>query len=207
MKLIYRIPRFFCLVYFKTFHGLRIVGRENFDLIAKRGGLIASNHVSYYDPPLLSVIPKSELYFLARKTLWNTGWMAWLFPRLNAIPVDQENADMTALKRIIRLVKEGSRVAIFPEGQRTVTGEILPGEPGVGLVLGKTMAPVLPVRIFGAFEAWPRTQSRPKWFKKITLVVGKPIEFEASEGRGKEVYTAYSQRIMDAVAELRLPEK
>ena len=207
MTFLYRFLRFCWWVYFKIFHRLKVVNRENFKLIADRGGLVASNHVSYYDPPLLAQIPKDSLHFLARKTLWNTGWMAWLIPRLNAIPVDQENPDMTALKRIIRLIKDGERVVVFPEGQRSLSGEVLPGQPGVGLVLGKTKAPVLPVRIFGAYEAWPRERKRPKWFKKITLVVGKPVEFDDANAKGRDAYTGYSQRIMDAIAEIKLPEK
>ena len=207
MTFLYRLLRFCWWAYFKIFHRLKIVNRENFKLIAGRGGLVASNHVSYFDPPLLSAIPNDDLYYLARKTLWDTGWLGWLITRLNAVPVDQENPDMTALKRIIRLIKEGERVVVFPEGQRSLDGEILPGQPGVGLVLAKTKAPVLPVRIFGAYEAWPRDQKRPKWFRKITLVVGKPVEFDDANAKGREAYTAYSQRIMDAIAELKLPEK
>ncbi|MEM0897741.1 MAG: lysophospholipid acyltransferase family protein [Verrucomicrobiota bacterium] len=199
MSLLYRLVRRLAWMYFKLVHRVRIVNAENFELVGERGCLVASNHVSYYDPPLLSLVSKGALYFLARKTLWDEAWSAWLYPRLNAIPVDQEGSDMTALKKIIRLVQDGGRVVIFPEGQRSMDGEMLPGEPGVGLVLAKTRAPVIPVRIRGAFESWPRSEKHPKWFQSITLVVGKPVEFEGDLGKGKEAYLAYSQRVMDAV--------
>ncbi|MEM9478934.1 MAG: lysophospholipid acyltransferase family protein [Verrucomicrobiota bacterium] len=200
MSFFYRFVRCLVWIYFKLFHRVRIVNAKNFELIGDRGCLVASNHVSFFDPPLLSLVPRSALHFLARKTLWDTAWAAWLFPRLNAIPVDQEGSDMTALKKIIRLVQDGGRVVIFPEGQRSMDGKMLPGEPGVGLVLAKTKAPVVPVRISGAYESWPRSQKLPKLFKRITLVVGEPLEFKDDLGKGKEAYTAYSQRVMDAIA-------
>ena len=63
---------------------------------------------------------------------------------------------MSALKTIIKLVKGGECAIVFPEGERTLDGKMGPAQPGLGLVIAKTLAPVVPMRIFGAYEAFPR---------------------------------------------------
>ena len=83
--------------------------------------LIASNHESFLDPPLVGVGYDKAVYMLARKTLFR-GLGAWLYPKLNAIPIDQERPDMTSLKKIIKLLRQGNQVVIFPEGARTLDG-------------------------------------------------------------------------------------
>jgi 1-acyl-sn-glycerol-3-phosphate acyltransferase len=80
----------------------------------------------------------------------------WLLPKLNVIPVDQEGSDRSALKALIRILRAGQATLVFPEGARTLDGNLQPAQPGLGLVIAKTLAPVVPMRIFGAHEAWPR---------------------------------------------------
>jgi 1-acyl-sn-glycerol-3-phosphate acyltransferase len=128
-----------------------------------------------------------------------------VLPRLNVIPVDQEGIDRRALKTLIQVVRAGNGALVFPEGSRTVDGQLQPGMPGIGLVIAKTRAPVVPMRIFGAHEALPRDQGRLR-FHPITIVVGEPIRFSEAdlEGSGKEVYGRLSQRVMDAIAQIKL---
>jgi len=123
---------------------------------------------------------------------------------LNVIPVDSEGGkDRTALKALIRILRAGEGTVIFPEGQRTPHGELQPAQPGLGLVIAKTLAPVVPMRVFGAFDAWPIHEKWPRP-GKVTIVVGEPIHFtqEDVESGGKEVYQRLSQRVMDAIAAL-----
>jgi 1-acyl-sn-glycerol-3-phosphate acyltransferase len=82
---------------FRTLFGLKIVGEEN--LITDGSVLVASNHQSFLDPPLIGNLYKTEMVFLARKTLF-IGFFKWLYPQWNAIPVDQERPDMASLKTI-----------------------------------------------------------------------------------------------------------
>ena len=122
------------------------------------------------------------------------------------IPVDQEGIDRSALKALIRILKSGHAALVFPEGSRTLDGNLQPGLPGVGLVIAKTLAPVVPMRIFGAHEALPRGGGRLR-FKPITVVVGEPIYFtEADLQRtgSRDLYARLSQRVMDAIAALKL---
>jgi 1-acyl-sn-glycerol-3-phosphate acyltransferase len=105
-----------------------------------------------------------------------------------------------------QLVRAGNGALVFPEGSRTLDGNLQAGMPGIGLVIAKTRAPVVPMRIFGAHEALPRGSGRPRLFHPITVVVGEPIHFTEAdfEGSGKEVYGRLSQQVMDAIAKIEL---
>ena len=188
----------------RIFFRLRVVHRER--MINHGPVILASNHQSFLDPPLVGSVSDRGVYFLARRTLLDGWFMGWILPKLNVIPVDSEGGkDRTALKALIRILRAGQGTVVFPEGQRTLQGDLQPAQPGLGLVIAKTLAPVVPMRIFGAYEAW---SVHEKWPRpgRITIVVGEPIFFTAQdlEAGGKEVYQRLSQRVMDAIAALRM---
>jgi 1-acyl-sn-glycerol-3-phosphate acyltransferase len=163
------------------------------------------NHQSYLDPPLAGTTCDRAVYFLARRSLLDVPLLGRLLPKLNVIPVNQEGIDRSALKALIRVLRAGNAALVFPEGSRTVDGSLQPAEPGLGLVIAKTLAPVVPMRIFGAHEALPRGDGGLH-FVPITIVVGEPIFFTAADlnAPAKELYERLSQRVMDAIAALRL---
>jgi 1-acyl-sn-glycerol-3-phosphate acyltransferase len=188
----------------RLFFRFRILHRER--MIQNGPLILAMNHQSYFDPPLGGNASDRAIYYLARRTLLDVPLLGWLLPKLNVIPVDQEGIDRRALKMLIQVVRAGHGALVFPEGSRTLDGQLQPGLPGIGLVIAKTRAPVVPMRIFGAHEALPRGSGRPRLFHPITVVVGEPIHFSDAEldGTGKEVYGRLSQRVMDAIAEIEL---
>ncbi|MEP6822537.1 MAG: lysophospholipid acyltransferase family protein [Chthoniobacterales bacterium] len=187
----------------KIFFRFRVQHRER--RIAKGPVIIAMNHESYLDPPLAGIASGREMYFLARNTLLDVPVLGWFLPRFNVIPVDQEGNDRSALKALIRILKQGRGTVVFPEGARTLDGKLQPALPGLGFVIAKTLAPVLPMRIFGAHEALPRGGKRVK-FRRLTIVIGEPIYFTAAdlEPRSKELYGKLSERVMMAIAALQL---
>jgi 1-acyl-sn-glycerol-3-phosphate acyltransferase len=180
----------------------RVLHRDR--MINKGPAILASNHQSYLDPPLVGNASDRAIYFLARKTLLDVPVLGRLLPKLNVIPVDQEGSDRSALKALIRVLRAGEGVLVFPEGARTIDGELQPALPGVGLVIAKTLAPVVPVRIFGAREALPRGGGGLH-FHPITVVVGEPIYFTAADLQppAKDLYARLSNRVMDAIAALK----
>ena len=187
----------------KLLFRFRVIHRER---IIKEGPVIlAMNHQSYLDPPLAGLDAGREMHFLARKTLLDTPLLGFLLPRMNVVPVDQEGNDRSALKALLRVLKAGNGTIVFPEGARTPDGELQPGLPGLGFVIAKTLAPVVPMRIFGAREALARGEGRVR-FVPITIVVGEPIHFTKAdlEPGGKELYQQLTQRVMDAITALRL---
>ena len=168
--------------------------------------ILAANHQSFADPPLVGSVSDRAVYFLARRSLLKGWFMGWILPKLNVIPVDSETGrDRTALKALIRILRAGQGTVVFPEGQRTSDGKLQPAQPGLGLVIAKTLAPVVPMRIFGAYDAWPIHEKWPRT-GRITIVVGEPIFFTQGDvaAGGKEVYQRLSQRVMDAIAALRM---
>jgi 1-acyl-sn-glycerol-3-phosphate acyltransferase len=188
----------------RIFFRLRVLHRER--MINHGPVILAANHQSFLDPPLVGSASDRAIYFLARRTLLDGPIFGWLLPKLNVIPVDSEGRkDRTALKALIRILKAGEGTLVFPEGQRTPDGHLQPALPGVGLVIAKTLAPVVPMRIFGVYEAWPLHKKWPR-LGKVTVVVGEPIYFTEQdlEPAGKDLYLRLSQRVMDAIAALSI---
>jgi 1-acyl-sn-glycerol-3-phosphate acyltransferase len=187
----------------RVFFRLRVVHRER--MINEGPVILASNHESYLDPPLVGSVADRAIFFLARKTLLAGPFFGWLLPKLNVIPIDQEGSDRSALKALIRILRAGGGTLVFPEGERTLDGRLGPVLPGLGFIIAKTLAPVVPMRIFGAREALPRGSGRVR-FCPITVVVGKPIYFTAADLQppGKDLYLRLSRRVMDAIAALSI---
>lgn len=187
----------------RLFFHFRVLHRERMT----QGGpvILAMNHQSFLDPPLAGINCDRAIYFLARRSLLDSPVLGWLLPKLNVIPVEQEGIDRSALKALIRVIKAGNGALVFPEGSRTPDGSLQPALPGVGLVIAKTRAPVVPMRIFGAFDAWPIGGKLRLW-KPITVVIGEPIFFSEAElgSNDKDRYAKLSRRVMDAIAALKL---
>ena len=196
---LYRFSQFLA----RTCFDYRIVHRER--ILEEGGAILAMNHESYLDPPLAGIACHREIHYLARKTLLDWPILGPILPKLNVVPVDQERADMSALKNVIRLVRAGHSTVIFPEGARTLDGLFGPALPGLGLIIAKTLAPVVPMRIFGARAAFPRG-GKPRLFTPITLVVGEPIFFTKADlvGEGRDLYQRLSERVMARIAAIRL---
>src|SRR5204862_2430112 len=171
----------------QLFFGFRMINRER--AIQTGPVILPVNHQSFLDPPLAGNACDRAIFFLAKKSLMNVPVLGWLLPKLNVIPVNLEGGDRSALKALIRVLSAGECALVFPEGTRTPDGNLQPAQPGLGLVIAKTRAPVVPMRIFGAYDAWPIHEKWPRR-GRITIVVGEPIFFMQAdiEAGGKEVY-------------------
>ncbi len=167
--------------------------------------IIAVNHSSFVDPPLAGICSRRAVYYLARKNLLEWPVFGPLFPDMNVIPVERDGNDMSALREVIKKIREGNGVVLFPEGTRSKDGNLQPARAGIGLVIAKTMAPVLPMRIFGAYEAFPKGSKLPRC-GPITVVIGHPIHFtrEDIEPATRDTYQRLSDRVMAAIAALTI---
>jgi 1-acyl-sn-glycerol-3-phosphate acyltransferase len=178
--LIYRIARILFRIYFTIFHRVSITGlAELKKFIEQRGGapvILAANHESYLDPPLVGMIFPYSLRFIAWDGLFAIPIFSSLLKALGAVPVSQENKSSAAglLREVIGFIKDGHSVLIFPEGERSPDGSLLPFEGGVALIASRTGSPIIPVWIEGTFEAYPLF----RWFprpKKVSAAFGAPI--------------------------------
>src|SRR5438309_8929826 len=201
MNLYYWLGYHFSRLAGRCFFRLRVIHRER--MIQSGPAILAMNHQSYLDPLLAGVTCDRAIYFLARRTLLDAPLLGWLLPKLNVIPVNQEGVDRSAIKALIRILQAGNGALIFPEGSRTLDGNLQPAEPGLGLVIAKTLAPVVPMRIFGAHEGLPRGGVGFD-FVPITIMIGEPIFFNVADlaPAGKNLYQRLSERVMAAIAAL-----
>ena len=163
-----------------------------------------ANHQSFLDPPLVGGLYRNEVFFLARKTLLDAPGLKQALPQCNVIPIDQTRPDPASIIQVLRTVKNGGRIVIFPEGSRCEDGEIHDAMPGIGLILSKLAhVPVQPIRIEGAYDCLPPHRSTLK-FCPITLSVGDPIQFTPEElrAKGRDAQRAIGKKIMDAIRAL-----
>jgi 1-acyl-sn-glycerol-3-phosphate acyltransferase len=192
------------VVYDMAFRG-EVVGLEH---LPRTGGfLLAANHASFIDPPMIGCqIPRQIAYF-ARKTLWRGGFASWWLDTVGTIPVDRDGGqDISAIKRVLKALREERALILFPEGTRTPDGHFQPAKPGVGFIACKTQVPVVPVRIVGSFEAFGK--GRPlRLGTPVTIVFGPPLAPSDYDDRkaGKERAQVASDRIMAAIRRLEPP--
>jgi 1-acyl-sn-glycerol-3-phosphate acyltransferase len=172
------------------------------------GFIVASNHLSFLDPPLIGCHIPHQLAFFARKTLWKPGLAAWWLTTIECIPVDRDGgSDVSALRKTISSVAGGRGVILFPEGTRSPNGQLQEAKPGVGMLACKTGAPVVPARIFGSYEALGKGR-RPQIPRPVDIVYGRPllpVEFDPGPSAGKARYQIAADRILAAIAALQRP--
>src|SRR5271170_1088018 len=183
-----------------SFHGIRIEGRGN---VPPGGCLIVSNHVSFMDPTTVGWAVAREIYYLGRKSLFKPPFWSWFLPICNVLPIDRDGRDVSGLRRIIKMLKDGHGVLLFPEGTRSTDGTLQPAEPGAGLVALKAAVPILPVRVFGTFESLSRHTGRLR-FHPIRVVIGKPyLPTVPEERREKDWYGPVAREMMERIAALK----
>jgi 1-acyl-sn-glycerol-3-phosphate acyltransferase len=191
-------------VYRMWFRG-EVVGQENFPTTGPF--LIASNHASHLDPPIVGCQVARQMRFFARKSLWNSRLSSWWLDKVETIPVDRDSGDIGAIKRVLQALKENRAVVLFPEGTRSPDGHLQKAKAGVGFMACKTGAPVVPCRVYGSFAAFGKGDKFPHFGTSVTIVFGPPIPAGDYDDptAGKARYEVAAQRIMDRIAALPEP--
>lgn len=189
--------------------GLRLCFRlrgEGEERVPSGGLLLVSNHASYLDPVAVGSVVPREIHYLARRSLFR-GPMAGLLTSVNTIPTAREHPEPAALRRILGLLAAGCGVLIFPEGTRSTDGRLQPAEPGAGFLAAQAQVPILPVRVFGSFEALPRSSRFPR-AAPIRVVIGSPYQPRPiGEGESKkEYYRSLAEEMMRRIGEIRETE-
>ncbi len=171
--------------------------------------ILAANHVSFADPPLIGAAIERPVTFLARETLFDVPLLNPLIRSLNAIPVDRDGGSPGGLRTVLSRLEAGAAVLLFPEGTRSPDGRLQSARSGIGLIVIRTTAPVIPIRIFGLYEIWGRHRKFPK-LGPVGVKYGRPLDFHelraeavtASKQRTKAIYDEISREIMAAIGRL-----
>ncbi|MBP3513790.1 MAG: 1-acyl-sn-glycerol-3-phosphate acyltransferase [Elusimicrobiaceae bacterium] len=186
-------------VYFRTFYDFKAEGLEN---IPKTGALIiAGNHLSNADPPAIGSFAGlvRDSRFVAKKELFSVPGLGWFFRRSGYIPVDRARTigDFGALKEVVHALEQGQSVVMFPEGTRSKTGKPQKPKSGIGFLVYKTGAPVLPVKVEGTF-GWP-------WVRKIRVKFGTVIHLEKDPAlEPKAQYKQFANEVMEAINSIHI---
>jgi 1-acyl-sn-glycerol-3-phosphate acyltransferase len=169
--------------------------------------ILAANHASFLDPPLVGAALPRMVVMLARRSLFRFPGFGRLLRLWHAVPVDPKSGSAAALKTILSRLAAGNAVLIFPEGARSFDGRPQPARAGLGLVVVKSKAPVVPVRIWGSHEAYGRGSLFPRP-KRITVKYGRPLLFGAlreeaalcPKPRLKQICLEVADRVMTEIA-------
>jgi len=159
-------------LFFRLFYGLRVYGKNH---LPEGGAVIAVNHTSYYDPPIVGVSSSKEIHFLAREGLFHNPVFGGMIRALNAHPLSGGTSDVKIFRTIFSLLSKGKKVILFPEGGRQLVDEFGPVKPGASLLVAKSETAVVPTYIDGAHAVWARSRKFPKLFGKLACVFGTPI--------------------------------
>ncbi|MBC8094717.1 MAG: 1-acyl-sn-glycerol-3-phosphate acyltransferase [Akkermansiaceae bacterium] len=197
---------FFRLMY-ATYFRWRVLNAERVPL--QGPVILASNHASFIDPPLVGCGLHRDINYLARESLFRFPGIGWVLRHWNAVPVDREGGGAKGLKAILDRLLAGGAIILFPEGTRTKDGKLQSARSGIGLTVMKSNAVVIPVRVFGTFEAYGRHMKLPLP-RPVAVKYGRPLRFEklraeakvCSKARLKEIYQEVANELMAAIAKL-----
>jgi 1-acyl-sn-glycerol-3-phosphate acyltransferase len=201
-----RVPLFYKVVangvriVLKVFFRLQVTGLEN----VPRAGpcILVANHASYFDPLVLgSVIRFRPVRFMARSNLFRHGGLGWFLRHSLVVPIHRDRGDVGALRQGVGLLNAGAILGIFPEGTRTADGSLQKAKGGIGFLIARSGAPVVPVYIAGTYRAWPRHRRWPR-LEPLSVHIGRQISPDETASFGRD-YAAIAERVMAAIAALR----
>lgn len=179
--------------------GFRVAGRE---MVPKTGPvIIASNHVSYADPPVVGSAVPREVYFLAKEELFANRAFGWLISRYNAIALRRAVGDLGAVRKALELLGEGRAILMFPEGTRSLSGKLLRPRPGVGLIACMAGVPVVPTHVTGT-SCLGRVFLRKA---RLKVSFGPPVTAEwvaQTCGGERDRYQKLADEVMRRIADL-----
>ena len=199
---IYRFSNAYISFIMQRFCTWRIEGLEN---VPKEGGLIIiSNHISNFDPPLLSCSIPRRMYFLSKRGIFKPG-VAQFLRAFGAYPVGRDGQDLEAFNWSRRILTQGGAVCLFPEARRAPGAKMVTALPGTALLALRARATLLPVAVTGTQHLTPL----PRIFFPVgnfTVRIGKPFTLPEAPRIRREQLDALTTSMMLKVAELLPPE-
>lgn len=175
--------------------------------------ILVANHQSHFDPPLVGLGVKRPLEYLARVGLFKNRFFAWLITGLGARPLDDTGADASGIRSALERLEAGSALLVFPEGSRSPDGALQPFKRGTSLLMRRAKAPVVPVAVEGAFDAWPRHRTFPRLLRaRVAVRYGPALDAKELLADGPDAALRELERRIEAMRlelrqELRLASR
>jgi 1-acyl-sn-glycerol-3-phosphate acyltransferase len=207
---VYAASAIFCRTVLRFYFRWRIYHAERVPLTGPV--ILAANHASYLDPPLVGAPLRRVVNCLARESLFKYPGIGAFLRALRAVPVDREGGGATGLRAILERLRAGGAILLFPEGTRTRDGRLQRAKSGIGLTVIKSEAPVVPVRVFGTYETYGRQHLLPRP-GRVSTVYGELLDFAAlraeaktcAKDRVKQIYQQVADEIMAAIGSIERP--
>jgi cytidylate kinase len=201
---VYNTCRVVATLVFAPLLKLHVEGLEH--VPAQGAAMIASNHASWFDIPLLSFPIQRVTHYMAKIELFTYFGVGWLVRNLGAFPVRRGEGDRESLKNALRLLKSGELVNIYPEGHRSDDGKLIRGLPGVALIALMADVPVIPTAIINSRAVQHRAGFKLRR-PTVTIRYGEPFKIAKSGARHtKEDVARGGEEIMTRIALLMPPE-
>ena len=201
MNLFYWLTTRSFKVFFKVFYGHKVYGLDHF---FEGRGIIAPNHTSFFDPPMVAASWPEDASFLARKSLFSKPIIGGMIKRLNSYPVNGTTQDLGSIKLVCKLLGENKKVVIFPEGIRSKDGTLGPIKSGLGMLAIRCESPIIPVYITGCFDVWNRHSRAPKLTGKTACVFGSAIDWkDFSHLEKKDAQEQIGIKVKEAIENLK----
>ena len=181
-----------------VFYRLEIFGLEN---IPKEGGFImASNHASYLDPPVLGAASSRRVRFMAREGLFKIPLFR-TFIKVFSFPIKRDKPQPSTIKEAVRRLRHGQMIVIFPEGSRSSDGNLLDAKRGLSVIAALGKIPVVPTYIKGTEKALPVGKKflRPS---KISVIFGTPLAMDENENE-KQFQERVNKTIIKEIENLK----
>lgn len=196
--MLYWSGRFFFRLFYTLWCRIQVRGAEN--LPSEGGVIVASNHVSYLDPPFVGAFLSRKVHFMAKKELFAFPPIGALLRKVGSFSVDRDRADRQAIKMALSILGGGGLVGIFPEGSRSKTGELQEGALGIAFLAAKAQVPVLPAAI-RVLAGRPKICTWIPRLRKMSLTYGVPIPPPPAKS-GKEALHAFTVLVMEEIEKL-----
>ena len=180
----------------RLFFKLEIEGQER--IPASGRIILAPNHQSNWDPPLVGIASERSVFFAAKRQLFDRQPGGFFLSALNAIPLDRRGFDRKSLRRMESVLDHGGVLVFFPEGTRSSDGELGKGRDGIGLLALQTKADLVPVYLTGTRGARPRFWKRRRFQIRFGEVISVEPFLESTEPR-RQLIHQLSQQVMTGI--------